>query len=425
MSHWAEEVFRHTDGLAMAPLHPPPELRLSQLTRPYLLSWWAHSDARPALRVRLDSAQPVDFDWGPSLAQVTQQGDLLLAGSEKEVARFAHLKVLGRLGTLLTTLQRAVHLELAVHGPLVLRFAGPVIGDRWLLQEASPSVDSGLLSRALELGRQAEEEEHLTASSAEVASAAEASLRAEWSLTEHSNPKLERHREVLQVHEESGDPSSWMQLFAVHVFLHEPEFQKAWNLKPFLDNVLAEIESHQQAMGGLSLQLAQLLNSQLGVSMGELVYEGKRGRFFRSDICRGGWLQAEDIDLEDQQLAQLGFEPLGDLTCETLVGAAMRVYGCPQQDCWAVVTAGIQHLLIREFYSEYGDDSRLTTTTLPFAETKPEKKMHKVSHPEFEWPELLQAHRSWAQGRGLKPGSHSSNLAEVARSVDLYLVLWG
>lgn len=422
---WAEAVFKETDDLPLVGLDRPIELNLQHLTRPFFLAWWASDESRPALRVHLRSQDKLKVDWSPTLARVRQRGPELLVGAEKEAARFAHLKVLDRVASVLATLEAADGLELAVSGPRPLRFSGPVEQGIWKLTEVFPAVSTQVLRRALELAREATEDECLTAASEALAEAAEASLRAEWNLEEDSNPRLQRQQAKLLIREQNGEVQSWMKLFAVHVFLHDPEFRQAWGLDAFLEELLEQSRQHHQQMSGLTLQLAQVLNQSLGVTMGDRLFQGKKGCFYRSEICRGDWLQPLDIDIEDRELKDLGFTPIGDLTCDSLAGAVIRIYSCSQQDCWAVVTSGAQRQLIREFFSEYQDGSKRTTTTLPFSESKAARKLFKASYPELEWPELLKAHRDWSVQQALTPCPHGDDLAGVAGSIDRYLVLWG
>lgn len=422
---WAEAVFKKTDDLPFVSLETAIELSLQHLTRPFFLAWWTSDESRPALKVHLRSQDKLKVDWSPTLARVRQRGQELLVGAEKDAARFAHLKMLDRVGSVLATLEAPDCLELAISGPRPLRFSGPVEQGVWKLTEVFPAVSTRVLKRALELAREATEEESLTAASEPLAEAAEASLRAEWNLEEDSNPRLQRQQSKLLIHEQNGEVQSWMKLFAAHVFLHDPEFQKVWDLDGYLEELLERSREHQQQLTGLSLQLAQVLNQSLGVTMGEKLFEGKKGCFHRSDICRGDWLQPLDIEIEDRELKALGFTPIGNLTCDSLAGAVVRTYACSQQDCWAVVTSGAQRQLTREFFSEYQDGSRRTTTTLPFAESKDARKLFKASYPELEWSDLLNIHRDWALQQALTPGPHADDLAEVAASIDRYLVLWG
>lgn len=116
-----------------------------------------------------------------------------------------------------------------------------------------------------------------------------------------------------------------------------------------------------------------------------LLWEGKKGRFHRSEMRESKWLGAEEVDWIDRSFAQL---------------------------------------FIREFFSQSREGQRLTTTSLPFSEEKAGKKLFKQVLPQADLAGLLQAHRDrlqeWSGGWLECP----PDLQVLARSVDEYMVLW-
>jgi len=278
-----------------------------------------------------------------------------------------------------------------------------------------------VLIRALELSRQAEEDDCLVAPSEELAAAAESSLRAEWLMSEGSSPNLERTGKVLRVLEKDGEIRSWMLIFGGHLMIHDEEFCRYWGLQDRLEE-LREQEQQPNPLAALGQQLAQSINRNLGLPWGNQIYAGKRGSYHLSDMSQMNGVGPDEVELTDQLLAPLGFAPIGDLVSEAVAGAVMRVYSCPEADCWAVVNAGLNQLFIREFFSACEDEIRLTTTSLPFAESKPEKKLFKLSQPEEDWDGLLKAHRAEIRRRGWHPQPRPKDLAAVAASLDEYLV---
>ncbi|MBT9583490.1 hypothetical protein IV102_09070 [bacterium] len=425
MKGWAQDVFRVTDGLAPRKLESPIDLPLDEgLIRVFRLAWWADDGALPALRAELPSPVPLDIDWERTMMFGIQEGVLLTIGCEDSEARWEQVSRIERVAaTLKFVLPEGARLELAVGGPGPMRALGVLRNQAWSIDQVYPPMDKKVLQRALELARQAEEDDVLVAASEDSAEAAEATLRAEWSLDLSGNPGLERSGKVLRVTEKGGDIRSWMLMFGGSLLVHDPEFCSVWGLQSKLDDRLAELQSTAQQLSGLGLQFALGINAHYGLTMGELIHIGKKARFHRSDIRQSRWLRSEEVDSTDQELEALGFLPLGDLMADSLAGVVLRAYGCLEGDCWALVNAGVNHLFIREFFSHCQGGIRLTTTSLPFAKEVPAQMLFKQSRPELEFGELLTAHRSEILRRGWVANPCPSQLKALAESIDEYLVL--
>lgn len=420
MKNWAEEVFQAAPEPTA--LERPLDLPLENLDRLFRLAWWCDEDAWPAVRVQLSQDADPGWNWERSGAFVVQQGRQMSFGVEESGARWDSQRKMGRLGASLQVLPEGSDLEFRVAGTRPLCARGTLVGGVWRLTAFFPALASSTLERALELSRQSEGTE-LLASDEDTALATEQSLSAEWSIGEDSQWGLSRQGRVLRAVTSDGD-SDWLQLFGAHLFLHEREFREAFDLHQRLAKVLQENEEHRAAMQNLGQQLAQGLNQLMGLQHGELLWEGKKGRFHRSDMRQSKWLRVEEVDRIDSSFAQLGFEPFGDLLSTAASGSVMRVYACAQQDGWGVAYAAPNQLFIREFFSQTRDGQRLTTTSLPFSEEKPGKKLFKQVLPQAGLAELLQAHR----GRLREwPGGWQECLPDLqvlARSVDEYMVLW-
>jgi hypothetical protein len=415
-----EEVFQAVAVHQFPSLQAPVELPLD-LSRVFQLAWWSSDDSRPAVRVQLPSDDSVAIDWSRSLAEVAQKGSVLEVGIADSAGRWDHLNVLERVSASLGCLPDGSILELAVAGEVPVRARGPVSRGVWRLESFLPAVSPALLARALELSRQSQQDDRLTAASVEVAEAAESTLKLEWSLADDHDPKLQRDGCVLRAICQDGDHTSWHRLFAGRVFMHDPEFRAAFGLEQKLQKLAQEAEESLAAMQTLGAQMAAGFSSLLGITQGELLLAGKRTSFHHSDIRQSKWLRPQEVDSSDDELRQLGFSPLGDLLADAVV---MRVYARAQRDCLAVVSATPQGMYLREFFSRCQDGSCLTTSTLPFAEQKPNKKLFKQSLPECDFSGLLQAHRQHLEEQRWQPLDCSPDLRGAAQWMDDYLVAW-
>ena len=420
MKSCAEKVFQAVPQPAQ--MDRALDLPIEKLDRLFRLAWWCDDDAWPAVRVQLSQEADPSWNWERSGAFVVRQGRQMSFGVEESGARWDSLRKMGRLGASLQVLPDGSELDFRVASTRPLSARGTVVGGVWHLTAFFPTVASTTLERALDLSGQSEGTE-LLASDEETALATERSLSAEWSIGEDSQLGLSRQGRVLRAVTPDGD-SDWLQLFGAHLFLHEREFREAFDLHQRLAEVLRENEEHQAAMQNLGQQLAQGLNRLLGLEHGELLWEGKKGRFHRSEMRKCKWLGAEEVDRIDRSFAQLGFEPFGDLLSTGASGSVMRVYACAQQDGWGVAYAAPNQLFIREFFSQSREGQRLTTTSLPFSEEKAGKKLFKQVLPQADLAGLLQAHRDrlqeWSGGWLECP----PDLQVLARSVDEYMVLW-
>lgn len=411
MKKWAEQVFQSTDPLPLTKLDIPLETTPELFFR---LAWWASDESRPAFRA--DAVWKAD--WERTLMFAHQDGQQLLLGAEPSDARWAHVQCVARAAAVLRGLPDQTRLELAVAGPTAMRARGLLRGGVWRVEEIHPAVERSTLERALELSRQADEDDQFVAASVELAEAAEASLRGEWSMDISSSPNLEREGRVLRVLTNDGEIRSWMQMFGSHLFLHDDEFCQAWNLEERRAELMEEEVNPFAALGA---QISQAVNRQAGIVSTRLIHEGKRSKYHQSDMRKSAWLRPEEVDLTDQTLEPLGFTPMGDLVAEAFAGVVMRVYACREADCWAVVNAGMNQVFIREFFSQCQDGVRLTTTSLPFSEGKPDRKLFKQSLPELSWEELLKAHRAELRQKAWHPQPCPKDLAALAASVDDYL----
>jgi hypothetical protein len=418
MSHY-EDVFRIASGWRPARLSPWLDLPVD-LGGVFQLAWWVAEEPRPAVRVVLPGDQPFNVDWARCMVEGVREGNELRIGLEPSSSRWAHGNALDRLSAQLQELPDSSVLELAVGGDVPLLAVGRVLESRWRLEAFYPAVDCAVLARALELSRESRQETGLTARDEATASAAEASLTKEWSLSEGSPVALRRQGRTLQVISDA-EVSSWNRLFAGHVFLQDQEFRSAFGLQAKFDETMEEIDESEDWLQDLSQQIAFGVGQLAGIVQGQMVYSGKKATFHHSDIRGTKWLGPEEVDLSDEELRALGFKPLGDMTAD---GVIIRPYAGREGDCLAVVNATFDGKYLREFFSRCADGNCLTTSSLPSSENKPERKLHRQSLPELDFGDLLKAHRGRIREEGWQPEPCPTDLQTVAVWMDEYLVAW-
>lgn len=412
-----QQVYEQVETLVGQVLQPPLELDRN-LSRVFQLAWWASDDSRPAVLVEV-AGDPPAIDWSRSMARTEQDGSTLRVGIADSGARWEHLQVLDRVSALLAALPDGSELELLISGTHPIRTRGAVRGGRWHLSSFFPAMPRAVLERALELSRQAQEGEDLCAASPEIAEAAEETFRAEWSLAPDREPKLEREGERIRAVSQDGD-NSWHRLLAGHLLVHDPELCQAFALEEKLRQ-LSEGGAQASSLHALTAQLSQGIGRALGIPQGPLLLEGKRGIYRGSDIRQLAWIRPGEVETSDDELRPLGFSPLGDLTTDAVV---MRLYGCDERDCWAVVTATHDRMYLRELYSRCEGGECLTTASMPYGDEKPDRKLFKQSLPDCDFGQLLARHRSHLQERGWKPLECPQDLPGTAHWIDDYLLAW-
>jgi hypothetical protein len=421
MKSWADRVFKKTDTLPLTALEPGIALAAADLVQVFRLAWWISDEAQPAFRAHLPGAASIPLDWERTLMHPHQQGDVLWLGSPPPQAPWDTIHRVNRAASVIQQLPDQTRLELAISGPRPMRFQGVLEAGHWHLKSLYPAANGDLFRRALELSRQAQDDDWLDAASPEIAAAAETTLKADLSLQDGT---LLREGCRLKAVDSEGEGRTWLLLFGSHLMAHDPEFCETWSLQERRQELLDQCEE-DLTLSGLAAQLTQSVNAHFGIMAGESVYQGKMGAMQRSNMRQCPWLRPEEVDHCDQELLELGFEAMGDLTAEAAAGVVIRAYCCAQGDCWAVVNAGIHQLFVREFFSQAQDGSCLTTTSLPFADSKPEQKLEKQSWPEQSWSGLLSLHRQEVARRGWLTRPCGRELVDIAASMDEYLAQFG
>ena len=300
------------------------------------------------------------------------------------------------------------------------RYRGTVRDGIWHIESSFPRLAAPTLQAALELFRQGEEEYTVQAQTPEIAkAAAEAANHAvsflTWSFWADGCQ--------VSVPSDNQDEREWLSEVVKSIFLRTPEFQYAWEL----EDALAEQEEDFQNSQGLTAALSQIQSTlnqsalkQSGVNLGDLVLEGRFGRFFSAELDDLSHVEPEDVVGADEWMAELGFLPLGTLSSDKLAGAIARGYICPAGDAYGVVMAGPNGHFITEFYSWLENGSSLTSSTLPDLVDQPGKKCYRRSFPSLPLPELAQKHREAMVKMG-KPRP-TGGLKDLAEAMDDFMV---
>ena len=114
----------------------------------------------------------------------------------------------------------------------------------------------------------------------------------------------------------------------------------------------------------------------------------------------GGWIESlhsGHCQEVDRHLRDLGFQPIGPLSCKLMPGWVLRGFSHPQADAWAVHYQGIFFGSQVDLVSEFVDGSWLTTTSHALAGSlDPERKrLHILLGRSLE--EMWQSHQGRVQ----------------------------
>lgn len=376
------------------------------LVRAQRLCWWLDGEGHPKVHLTLPPGQDFPLDFKRLLCKGKVQGQEITITYGQTGARWENPRRLERLEAALAGLPDGTRLKLTTGK---YEFAGEVRSGEWQIEADE------VLARALELSRQCDEELFLEAGTPELAQAAAEGIESEWKGV--CGYRVEGSRILVDDPEENR---SYMILFAGEIYLVTPEFQAF----PGVKKTLAEREKTKRLWQSTIGRLGAQINKMQGIQSGDLLLEGKKSRYHRSDLSRVNWLTPEDVELSDEEFARCGYAPVGDLTADQLGGAMMRGYARPGGTAWGAVTVGAAGEFIREFFSRCQDGSNLTTTTLPESEARPERKLFKQSLPELDAPGLLEAHERELARRALTPEPTGQDLKALAQAVDDYLARW-
>lgn len=384
------------------------ELPIAQLKRLYQIPWTAcRAEAHPS--VRLSPAH--EFKWSSVEAIAEMVDEDLIVGHNESGARWQSLRDIDDLSTLLVDLKDGTELELFTSGEeqgSKQRYRGTVTGGIFTIDSTQPAMNLEVLTRAYEfVGCK---DERLSLPSAEVA--AQAAL---WANEDLGGTYMGADSEGC----EFWGVSEGQFCADTHALVLPYAFAAMFKDGPWALNLDFGEEDDD------TTQLLQRLSAAMTSPdpKGErLVLSGDYGRFFTGRLTSLDHVIDEDVLLLDEEMTSLGYQPLGDLTCNKIPGTVLRGYA--GHDGYSIGMASQASFFV-EFYTAFQDSSSITTTTNAMAGNIKKKKIFRKAYTHLEPEGLFEEHRRAVDDHGQKVVAGPPTLEGLARAIDEYMVRQG
>jgi hypothetical protein len=375
---------------------------VTQLCELFMVPWLImDANVHPALFI---SPEPV-LPWSEIEAVSAAHGDGVIVGHEETGGRYKSLRDMEDLAGLLGSLPDGTRLELLTSSDEDAgkqRYTGIVASGQLIIRETAPALSSETLRRAIEFARSKDEKFELGS--------------------------LEKANQLIQLSAGSlgflGMEVELEGTSVVGILNGEAGEEAAELLKPLVFQVLFsdgpwEFPPPDQEAQETMDALNSMINAFAGPDpKGErLLYSGDVARYFTARLCSQSHVIPADQERLDDEMRALGFEVLGDLSCNKVMQTVLRGYSGPEGD-WAVGTAHAAMAFWYEFYTAFQDGSSITTTTNPMAENRPSKKLFKHTHANLEPPELLKRHRAAVKKHGQKPIASTTKIEDLCKAID-------
>ena len=155
-----------------------------------------------------------------------------------------------------------------------------------------------------------------------------------------------------------------------------------------------------------------------------ILLEGKNKTFITTEISKppveNSWMLSQYND----QLAELGFQFLGDLSFSESDGIIAYAYSHREQSTYALLYVSSLGKIPCDLFSAFVDGVSLTTSSTPMSYGDiPKSKIYRNSYPNADIPELFKLHRKRLHSLELGQRKLSSvgKLKDLAISMDGYL----
>lgn len=381
------------------------ELALTELRDLFMIPWLImDADATPALRISPDPK--LDYASVEATASAIEGG--VVVGHRQSGARFQSLNDIDDLSALLGSLEDGTEVELVTaeddEAEARHRYWGKVKGGAWQISSSYPKITRNDLIEALALVRQSGA---ITMASQEMAEIAAANAE---EFFEGTNMEVARDGLKLQGLDR-GEPSDTV-LELVRVYAFRARFADGpWAIP---DEAEDDFD-----LASLNAQLTAAFTTP-DPSGERLILDGSFGRFFSGDLSQEDHMVPEDSVLLDEQMEELGFRPLGDMTCNKVYHTVFRGYA-DSESCFAVGAAGAGCMFAVDFYSAFEDGSSLTTSNNPDVRNIPKKKIYRQSFPSLTPAELRQEHLKAMKERKSPALVRKPTIKGLAEAIDEYL----
>lgn len=403
-------VLERAGGLKAVPIQNGPVQRpLTAAHHVFRIPWFCDSNVDAALVVELPPGAKFNLhDAGLDWIQVHKVDDRLQIGIFD--ATDLLLPSAATLGERLAGLPNGSVVELVTSGEDMQsgnqRYRGTVRDGTWCIEETYPPVSRDVLSAALALSQQAEQDDAFAVESDEEA---EAVLEAAAHHDAFGDTPPRRKGLELRVHRAQRD---WLAML-----FFRRRFRDTWDVQ-------AGEARDERAHEEWERFIEDLEQTTAAPRSDEMVLAGKMSRFLRSDMDSLSNVDSEALATTDRAMKNLGMEHLGDLVCEKYGEVIVRGYGAPDGEAYGVHMQGTMGQCEWEFYTAFDDGSSLTTTTTEETSSSKRRKIYYRSHPDLDVEPLFREHRRGIdkfREQGVAPCSIDPTLAGLARAIDAFL----
>ncbi len=285
-------------------------------------------------------------------------------------------------------------------------YDGKVKGGEWHVTATHPAVSAKALNAALELVDELRKAEGHVVTEAEASAIVEASTQ----LAMLADTPVKHADGRIWVDDEWGQP-----LLALLVFRHR--HSDSWDTDTWAEEDRLAAEQWAQVMADLP-QVPKL-------EANEVLLKAKQATYYHVDasgLPEGG-IQA--LERRDQQMAELGLEPFGDLVASVAEGVVVRGYAGESGESYGVAMQAVDGQSFAEFYTRFADGSSLTTTNNYGAEMREEVGVFLRIYDEWEPERLIEKHRDGiariSGHRKTEPVTQEPTILAMAEALEEFL----
>ncbi len=421
MSNSIKKIWEKGQKLSLKPLQGGSlEISLFQLKTIYRLAWFASDGADPIVRLS-SPGEKISIKWKKIDARSHSLPDATIVGHSSSSLKWQALRNVEDISALLVDLQEGSELELITidddHPVACQRYSGIVKDKIWTITDTYPEMTQDFLQKAVQFSQQAEKDSSIEVDDPEQAAQIVKAASLEF---EGTHMKVVQKGNKISAEIQGEFDQGIFIMMAAHAF-YVLLGDGPWDFS----EIQAENEESAREVEIMNENLMQAFQNKPITSQpqGKAIWKGKKYQFLQSNIRKLEYILEEDIAIVDQEMSELGLEPLGDILCDKFTSVIMRVYvGAPETGIYGCILASTDGTFATEFYSSFANNTSLTTTTHPLAEDLERKGIFRNASKNFETAKVYAEHKaSLKEKRFASPRRTEKDLVEFAQTVDEFL----
>ncbi|MFC1851997.1 hypothetical protein ACFL27_17530 [candidate division CSSED10-310 bacterium] len=404
----------------------PVEIPIQELKILFQIIWLADDGAQPAVFIKTPVQADINIQWDQVDAITHKINEGIIVGHEETGSKWGALRAIEDLSCLLMDLPSDTEMELLAAGELHLnrqRYKGMVRNKQFLITHTYPAMSREILLKALALSRQVEAGDFIQAETEQQANQVILDAEEELGLLKM---KMEGKGCQIYARDEKGNPDpGLLAMVAYHLF------QRMFKDGPWdFSEIEREEADCREAVDVLDQAVQKIAHfifpKKSEFHDGAVVHQGKASRFGMSNITAMPHVVPEDIEILDEEMKALGFQPLGDMVCEKISNVVIRCYAAENSVIYGMAMAGAdQKTFVVEFYSNFDDQASISTSTMPGVESRHRKKIYRYSHPWSDYKDLFARHNQTVADHNANPVTAQPTLKAYAETIDSFLVREG